>query len=78
MIGEYDDQLHWPVKVEVQLQLLNLTGYQHMVGTKNIEGTIENKGSLSIIAIMKYPDIEKLQCTMNDCLKFRIQVTILE
>ena len=31
MNGEYDYQLHWPVKVKVQLELLNQAGDHHNV-----------------------------------------------
>ena len=84
MKGEYDDQLNWPVKVRVQLKLLNQAGdHHHVVSTKNMEWTKEKRDSYLIIdnSLMKYPDLEKLsdgvQYMMNDCLKFRVHITII-
>ena len=83
--GEYDDKLHWPVKVKVQLELLNQTGdHHHEMRTKNMEWTKGNRDKYFTINdyLIKYPDLEKLsedvQYMMNDCLKFRVQVTIIE
>ena len=84
MKGEYDDQLNWPVEVKVQLQLLNQNGeHRHVVRTKNIEWKKDNRDRWGIIddSLMKYSDLEKssdgVQYMTNDCLKFRVHITIL-
>ena len=84
MKGEYDDQLDWPVKVKVQLELLNQAGDHHnVVRTKNIKWNKGSRGVHFIIDnnLMKYPDLEKqsdgVQYMMNDCLKFRVHITIV-
>ena len=46
MNGEYDDQLNWPVKVKVELELLNQAGdHHHVVRTENMEWTKGKKGN---------------------------------
>ena len=84
MKGEYDDQLNWPVKVKVQLELLNQTGnHHHVVRTRNMKWNKDRRDTLGKIdySLMKYSDLEKssdgVQYMMNDCLKFRVHVTIL-
>ena len=85
MNGEYDDQLHWPVEVKVQLdQLLNQAGdHHHVVRTENMKWNKRSRGIHFIIdsSLMKYPDLEKqsdgVQYMMNDCLKFRVHITII-
>ena len=85
MDGEYDDQLNWPVKVRVQLELLNQAGdHHHVVRTGNKEWNEGKRDTYLAIDdyLMKYPDLEKLsdgvQYMMNDCLKFRVHITIIE
>ena len=93
MKGENDDQLQWPMKVKVQLQLLNQAGdHHHVERTKTLEWKKYERGSCDAIDntliardidanLMKYTDLEKreddVQYMMNDCLKFRIHVFIL-
>ena len=83
MKGEYDDQLNWPVKVKVQLELLNQNGdHHHVVRTMNMKWIKDKRDTDTIIAsLMKYSDLEKssdgVQYMMNDCLKFRVHITIL-
>ena len=84
MKGEYDDQLNWPVEVKVQLELLNQNGdHHHVVRTKNMKWNKDKRDTLYIIDVylMKYSDLEKssdgVQYMMNDCLKFRVHITIL-
>ena len=80
MNGEYDDQLHWPVKVRVQLELLNQAGdHHHVVRIRNMEWTKGKRDSEEIIdVLMEYPDLEKVNdgvCYMtNNCLKFRVRI----
>ena len=82
--GDNDDQLQWPVKVKVQLQLLNQAGdHHHVVRTTILEWGKYQKGSSKEIDnyLMTYTDLERrennVQYMMSDSLKFRIHVTIL-
>ena len=84
MKGEYDDQLHWPVKVEVRLELLDQAGdHHHVERTENVERTKDKRNRYFAIdeSLMKYSDLERrgdgVQYMMNDCLKFRTHVTVL-
>ena len=84
MKGEYDNQLNWPVEVKVQLELLNQNGdHHHVVRTMNMKWNKDKRDTCNIIddSLMKYPDLEKssdgVQYMMNDCLKFRVHITIL-
>ena len=85
MKGEYDDdQLKWPVEVKVQLELLNQNGdHHHVMSTKNMKWNKDKRDTSYIIdtSLMKYSDLEKssdgVQYMMNDCLKFRVHITIL-
>ena len=72
------------MKVNVQLQLLNQAGdHHHVVRTKVLEWKKGEGVSFENIdhSLIKYTDLERrennLQYMMNDCLKFRIHVTIL-
>ena len=82
--GENDDQLMWPVKVQVQLQLLNQAGdHHHLTRTKILEWKKDQRGSERKIeeGLMKYTDLEKsegdVQYMMDDCLKFGVHINIL-
>ena len=81
--GDYDDKLPWPVEVKVKLVLLNQAGdHHHVVRTKNMKWAKDERDTYFTItsSIMKYSDLEKqgdgVQYMMNDCLKFRVHVTI--
>ena len=79
MNGEYDQQLSWPVKVNVQLELLNQTGdHCHLMKTKNLTFTKE-KGSEDDAPLFKFNTKECLIMQdrsvvyfLNSCLKFRM------
>ena len=82
--GEHDDQLKWPVKVNVQLQLLNQAGdHHHVVRTTILEWKKDQRGRDNKIdhSLTKYADLERreddVQYMMDDCLKFRIHVSIM-
>ena len=82
--GENDDQLQWPVKVKVQLQLLNQAGdHNHVVRLKIFEWKKDKRSIPRDIdaSLMKYTDLERreddVQYMMDNCLKFRIHVTIM-
>ena len=85
MEGQYDDQLHWPVNVEVRLELLNQARGHYcvrVVRTKKMEWKKHMKGKSAIDdSLIKYSDLERqgdsVQYMMNDCLKFGIHVTVL-
>ena len=84
MKGEYDDQLNWPVEIKVQLELLNQNGdHHHVVRTVNMKWNKAERDRYNTIdaSLMKYSDLEKssdgVQYMMNDCLKFRVHITIL-
>ena len=81
--GEYDQQLSWPVKVNVQLELLNQAGdHRHLMKTKNITFTKE-KGSKDDAPLFKFNTKECLIMQdrsvvyfLNSCLKFRMIICI--
>ena len=84
MKGEYDDQLNWPVEIKVQLELLNQNGdHHHVMRTVNMKWNKDKRDGWGVIDghLMKYRDLEKssdgVQYIMNDCLKFRVHITIL-
>ena len=84
MKGEYDDKLPWPVEVKVQLKLLNQAGdHHHVVRNREIKWRKDERDKKRDIddSLMTYPDLEKrddgVQYMMNDCLKFRIRVTVV-
>ena len=80
--GENDDQLSWPVKIFVTLELLNQAGNnnhlqrciaQTWTKGERVEKVIDNY-------LIKYAVLEKtednLKYLVNDCLKFRISVSV--
>ena len=82
--GEYDDQLHWPVEVKVQLELLNQAGDHHHVertASFKLEKNERNKYRSIDTSLMKYSALEKkgdgVQYVINDSLKFRLHLTVL-
>ena len=83
MKGEYDDELPWPVRVKIKYELLNQAGDHHhvvrsmeMTWRKDKRDTVENID----VELMKYPDLERrddaVQYMMNDCLNFRLHITV--
>ena len=79
--GEYDNQLQWPIKAKVRLELLNQAGdHHHVVKTENWK---VNTSSMQMIILLRmtYRELEKkgdgISYVMDDCLKFRIHVTVL-
>ena len=84
MNGEYDDQLKWPLKVKVRLDLLNqAANHHHVVRTNDLEwNKWEKEQSQTIDAnIIKYATLERCSGSVhflkNDCIKFKIAVTVL-
>ena len=82
-IGEYDDQLSWPVKVKVHLELLNQAGdHHHVERSKRLQCEKEERGTHKFIdlRLMQYADLERrgdgVQYMMNDCLQFRLHLTV--
>ena len=76
--SEYDSQLHLPVEVKVRLELLNQTGdHHHVVTTKNYKDV----NDLQMLLQIPYRELEKkgdgICYVMDDCIKFRIHVTVL-
>ena len=87
MGSEYDESLQWPVKVRVQLELLNQAGdHHHLMKTKNMTFTREERGKEDGYLFQFCTDIKKinpLKCMNGDviylmdyCLKFRITITV--
>ena len=85
--GEYDDELAWPTKVKVKLELLNQAEdhHHHVMGTvvrqftnnthRDFADKIQRYKELYV-----YPGLKEMLCgdvqyMMNDCLKFRIHIT---
>ena len=82
MKGEYDRQLHWPVEVDVHLELLNQTSefHGHVTRTKNLTWKKNEKERAFYISdcIVKYSTLERNGLHMqNDCLKFNVTVDVL-
>ena len=84
MTGEYDDQLHWPVEVKVQFELLNQAGdHHHVERTKSFKWEKNKRDSSNTIdaTLMTYPELERkgdgVEYMMNDSLKFRVHLTML-
>ena len=84
MAGEYDDRFDWPVSIEVRLEALNqAVDFRHVVKVNT--GTWESGEMGEMIiegTVMKYATLERqldsVQFMMNDCLKFRVIVTVSE
>ena len=81
--GEYDDQLPWPVKIKVCLELLNQAGDHHHEERNNSwQWEKGSEGSFKEIdqSLMQYADLERrgdgVQYMMNDCLQFRLHLTV--
>ena len=81
--GEYDDQLPWPVMFKVRLELLNQAGdHHHEERNKSWQWKKESRGSFKEIdqSLMQYAHLEKrgdgVQYMMNDCLQFRLHLTV--
>ena len=81
--GEYDDQLPWPVKIKVCLEMLNQAGnHQHVQRSMTMVWRKE-MGSCKEIddSLMKYANLERsckgVQYIVNDCVKFRLSLAVL-
>ena len=78
--GEYDDQLHWPVKLKAHLELLNQASGQlpnRMIKTENLTCKKDENSTQPLMQIL-YPDLERRGVyVLDDCLKFRIRITVL-
>ena len=83
--GEYDDELSWPMKCKVNLELLNQAeDFEHiMVASKEVKWTKDwrNNVELGHGIDLHYSRLERerrgVQYVMNDCIKFRIHITVL-
>ena len=83
--GDYDDQLRWPLQVRVRLELLNQAKDCHHIEVTNSlkwEGKVSNQSYKAIANPWKsYADLEKksegVQYVMNDCLKYKLHLTII-
>ena len=81
--GSNDSQLSWPVKVKIHFELLNQAGnHHHVVKNKSWQCKKKEKDSTGMIeeSLMTYADLEGrrdgVQYMMNDCLKFRLHLTV--
>ena len=84
MDGEYDEELDWPVEIKVRLEVLNQIGdHRHVVKGITLEWDLDEVHTEKTIHdyLMKYTTLERESYTaiymMNDCLKFKIGVTVL-
>ena len=82
MNGKYDDELRWPVRVNVQLELLNQAGdHCHVERSKEMMWRKDQRDTEIDINHFQYLDLERpallIQYVMDDCIKFRIRVTPL-
>ena len=76
--GEYDDQLRWPARGKVRLELLNQArNRNHLVMSEYWK--VDTSGThVLILLTMSYCELEKqggIRFVMDDCIKFRIPVT---
>ena len=89
MEGEYDDQLKWPVEIEVRLTLLNQgeggEGEGSLASCAKLRWEKWERGSYRMVLgsnTVKYPELEKccdgVQYMVNNCLRFRISVTVMD
>ena len=81
MKGEYDDNLHWPVDIKGHLELLNqVTDHHHMVTTQNLQWKKDQSDEIELMDVT-CPELERqregVRFLVNDCLKFRIRVTVV-
>ena len=84
MEGGYAEELDWPVKIKVRLEVLNQIGDTlHVVKCITLKWDSHEKDTEKTIHdyLMKYTTLEREGDTaiymMNDCLKFKIGVTVL-
>ena len=73
-------QLRLPVEITVRLELLNQTGdHHHVVTTKNYKDV--NINNIQLLLQTPCHELEKkgdgISYVMDDCIKFRIHVTVL-
>ena len=77
--GEYDDQLHWPVELKAHLELLNQSRSHHsnITKTENLSWK-KYETNIQILMQILYSDLERRGVyVLDDCLKFRIRITVL-
>ena len=83
--GECDDQLLWPVKVKVRVELLNQAGdHHHVERSVSWECEKEKRGDIRYFntadCVLQYHEVEKkddgVRYLMNDCLQFRFHFTV--
>jgi hypothetical protein len=84
MKGEYDRQLQWPVEIRVRLEVLNQArDFRHVVKgvTCTWKKTEKEQNRTIHDSLMKYATLERhldaVQFMRNNCLKFKISVTVL-
>ena len=85
MKGDYDNQLYWPVNINVCLELLNQADdHHHVVRYKTIQWNKDERDYFDKIIdeyLMEYRDLERkgdgVQYMMNDSLKFRVCITVV-
>ena len=85
MNGDYDNQLHWPVNINVSLELLNQADdHHHVVRDKTIRCKKYGRDRIDKViddSLMEYDDLERkgdgVQYMMNDSLKFRVRITVV-
>ena len=84
MKGDYDDQLQWPVNINVRLEIFNQADdHHHVVRYKVMKWKKNERDCIKIIdaSLMKYCDLERegdsVKYMMNDCLKFRVRITVV-
>ena len=81
--GEHDNKLNWPVSIGVRLEALNQAGdFRHVVKATTCRWGSGERGEKTIQdTVMKYATLERqldtVQFMMNDCLKFKVIVTVL-
>ena len=83
MCGEYDLLLKWPVKIKIRLEVLNqVADRRHVVRVVTRDWSWGERGKAKSIDdyLMKCATLERggpsLKYLVNDCLKFKINVTV--
>ena len=83
--GEYDRNLEWPVKIRVLFEVINqVRDHRHVGKGATCKWAWGERDQSKIIhdCVMKYTTLERelpaVQFMKNDCLKFRITVTVVK
>ena len=80
MRGRYDRRLHWPVLIEVRLEVLSqVCQYPHVVRVVECEWDWRERGEDKSVDdnLMRYSTLERKMYMMDNSINFKITVTVL-